>query len=356
MTIATNRAATQPHNQRRTLRPGEWPDSDRRAWEEACRPSRRLQRGGAASYLAPASRESFALRYGLFLGFLKQGGRLDCHAPAASQVTPSSIEAYVVTLSARVSSVTVYNCIYHLRRAVELIAPSQNFSWLAELEKDLALVMQPRSKLDRLFFTEQLVRAGLILMAESSDFTGDFARARGIRNGLMIVLLALYPSRRKNFATLELGTTFQTIRGSWWMILPALITKSRRPDERRVAAWLNPWIKLYVDECRPILRGTNTVDTNALWISSKTGGPLTVRKVGMLISAVTLERLGVALSPHLFRCAAATSAATHSSNMRHLGSAILNHRDPRVTEEHYNRASSISAANTYATIIGGYYT
>jgi hypothetical protein len=32
--------------------------------------------------------------------------------------------------------------------------------------------------------------------------------------------------------------------------------------------------------------------------------------------------------------------------------SVLDHRDPRVTEEHYNRASSMSAAQTYAAITG----
>ena len=51
-------------------------------------------------------------------------------------------------------SVTTYNCIYHLRRAAELLAPTIDFSWLAEVEKDLALVMEPRTKFDRLVLTE----------------------------------------------------------------------------------------------------------------------------------------------------------------------------------------------------------
>ena len=42
-----------------------------------------------------------------------------------------------------------------------MLATKVDFSWLAEIEKDLALVMQPRSKLDRLVFTERLVEAGL---------------------------------------------------------------------------------------------------------------------------------------------------------------------------------------------------
>jgi hypothetical protein len=37
-----------------------------------------------------------------------------------------------------------------------------------------------------------------------------------------------------------------------------------------------------------------------------------------------------------------------------LASALLNHTDPRVTEQHYNRATSMSAAQAYAALIKEY--
>src|SRR5260370_32818285 len=107
----------------RSLPVNEWPDADRRAWEDACRPGARLKPGGAASYLAEVSRDDFARRYGAFLGFLQRTGRLDRSAAAAAQVTPSNVEAYIAERTARVRSVTVYNCIYKLRR-VELLCGS----------------------------------------------------------------------------------------------------------------------------------------------------------------------------------------------------------------------------------------
>ena len=130
----------------RSLLVHEWPVADQRAWEDACRPGSRLKPGGSASSLAPVSRDSFARRYGAFLAFLQRDGRLDRCAGAAAQVTPTNVAAYIDELRARVRSVTTYNCIYHLRRAAELLAPTINFSWLAEVEKDLALVMEPRSE------------------------------------------------------------------------------------------------------------------------------------------------------------------------------------------------------------------
>jgi integrase len=203
----------------------------------------------------------------------------------------------------------------------------------------------------RLVLTGRLVEAGLTLAAEAHEFaTTDLARARGVRNGLMVALLALCPIRLKNFADLEIGHTFKEVDGSWWIALPDHLTKSRRPDERRVPALLNPFVELYLNQSRPLLL-KSSAPTNALWISSTTGGRLTTKNLGTLISKITLETIGVDVSPHLFRTAAASTAAAYGGNTPHLASALLNHTDPRVTEEHYNRASSVSAAAAYARII-----
>src|SRR5262249_27983453 len=111
---------------------------------------------------------------------------------------------------------------------------------VGEIERELAVVMEPRSKFDRLVLASRLVEAGMTLVVEAERFTrSDLARARGVRNGLMVALLALCPIRLNNFAGLEIGHTFKEVGGSWWIALSGHLTKSRRPDERRVPAWLN---------------------------------------------------------------------------------------------------------------------
>jgi integrase len=331
----------------------DWPAADRRAWEYACRPGSRLKAGGAASSLAQTSRDDFAIGYGAFLAFLRRTGGLQRHQPAAALATLANVEAYISDLTARVGSVTVHTYIHHMRRAAELLTPTVDFSWLAEIEKDLALVMEPRSKYDRLVFSGRLVEAGLTLVTEAQRFAkNDLTRTRGVRNGLMVALLALCPIRLKNFAALEIGSTFKQVHGRWWITVPSISTKTRRSDERCVSELLNPSIETYLTQSRPILLGSNS--TNALWISSNTGGPMTKNNLSSLISRITFETIGVDVSPHLFRTAAASTAAAYGGSTPHLASALLNHTDPRVTEEHYNRATSISASKIYAEIVSGY--
>jgi integrase len=338
----------------RSLPVSEWPAADRLAWDQACRAGSRLKPGGGASHLGEVSRDDFARRYGAFLGFLQRSNRLEQHAGAATQVTVPNVEAYIADLKARVRSVTIWNCIYKLRRAAELLAPTADFSWLAEIEKDLALEMEPRSKFDRLVLTGQLVEAGLTLVAEAQEFaTSDLGRARGVRNGLMVALLALCPIRLKNFAALEIGHTFKEVHGDWWIALPSIATKSRRPDERRVPALLNRFVELYLNQSRPLLLKLSQ-PTSALWISSTTGGRMTTKNLATLISKITLETIGVNVSPHLFRAAAASTAAAYGGNTPHLASALLNHTDPRVTEEHYNRASTMRASKIYTKITSSF--
>jgi integrase len=334
----------------RSLPIAEWPAADRLGWAEACQPAQRLKRGGAASHLAPVSQDDIANRYGLYLDFLNRNGRLDPAKSAATLVTPEDVEAFIRELKARARSVTVWNSVYKLRRAAQLIAPDADFEWLTEIEKDVALVMIPRSKADRLVLTERLVEAGLILIREAEMFGKTaLARAVGVRNGLLIALLALHPIRIKNFAALTIADTFINIDGRWWLRIPSEDTKSHRADERQVPEFITGVVNSYVKIHRAVLcRGD--AENLALWVSSTTGRQLTTKNLGTLISKLTRETIGVDVSPHLFRTAGASTAAVYGGNHPHLASALLNHRDPRVTEEHYNRATTFSAGDEYALI------
>ena len=231
-----------------------------------------------------------------------------------------------------------------------MIAPSADFGWLTEIEKDIALVMVPRSKADRLVLIERLVEAGLTLIREAEMFgKTSFARAVGVRNGLLIALLALHPIRIKNFAALTIADTFINIDGRWWLHIPSDDTKSYRVDERQVPEFITDVVDGYVKTHRPVLcRGD--AEQLALWVSSTTGGRLTTKNLGTLISKITRETIGVDVSPHLFRTAAASTAAIYGGNHPHLASAVLTHRDPRVTEEHYNLAMGLGAGEEYASI------
>ena len=344
--------ATTSNRQIRSLPIEFWSKADRDALVAAYQPAQRLKRGGGAAHLKPITRDDLARRYGYFLDFLNRRGLLQMEATAAAGVTPVNVEAYIAELNARVSSVTVYGSIYKMRRVSQLIAPNKDFSWLTEIEKDLALVMQPRSKFDRMVLAEVLVEVGLTLIHEAESATGliDLARARQFRNGLMVALLAMCPIRLKNFAALAIGRSFVEIKGKWWIVLAASETKEKRADERPIDDMLKPNIERYLANYRPVLARTDN-PPSILWLSSNDGTPMSYDGVERVIKATTFATVGVDVSPHLFRTSAASTAATHGGDNLHLGSALLDHTHRRVTDERYNRASSLSAAEKLRQLV-----
>jgi len=65
-------------------------------------------------------------------------------------------------------------------------------------------VAVPRSKFDRFVMTDRLVEAGLTLIIEANSSSASaHARAIGVRNGLMIALLALCPFGSRTSLTLK---------------------------------------------------------------------------------------------------------------------------------------------------------
>jgi site-specific recombinase XerD len=332
-----------------------WPQADRKAWKAACQPAMQLKPGGRAGHLRPVTREDHAQEYGYFLGFLDRDGLLELEGPAAANVTAAKLDAYLAELKARVSSMTLHSRICRLRRAATYMTPTRDLAWLAEINKDLALVARPRSKYDRLVLTEVLAQAGLKLIgeAECSPKLTKLARACQVRNGLMLALLAFCPIRWKNFVALETGRNFVKIRGRWWIVLAAAETKEKRADERPVNELLTPFIDRYVSQHKPVL-ARSADPTPALWLSENDGKPLTHKAVSRIIGRCTLSTTGVKVTPHLFRTSAASTAAVYGSKNPYLSSALLHHTHPSFTNEHYNRASCLSAAESFRKIVRKY--
>jgi integrase len=207
--------------------------------------------------------------------------------------------------------------------------------------------------------SEELVEAGLVLMQEARGQERGAEQARMYRNGLIIALLALCPIRMGSFVALVLGRSFLRIGDGWWIRLAANETKSGRPDERQVPGYLASCVDEYLRTFRRILLGAGWVgkakdgapvsvevpemEAGPLWISHG-GRAMSRATMEWLITQTTQQTLGVSVNPHLFRACAATTAALHASGHPCLASGLLQHVDPRVTEAHYNRASSMQAA------------
>ena len=149
------------HARPRSLPLAQWPDADRAAWQAACAPGARLRGGGAAAHLAQVTRDDLQRRYGYFLDHVVRAGLLDLTAIAAGQVTPERVDGFVAELSGRVSSVTLAQTVYKLRRMVSILAPGRDFEWVREMERDLAYNAVPKLRAGQLVDGPRLLQAGL---------------------------------------------------------------------------------------------------------------------------------------------------------------------------------------------------
>ena len=135
-------------------------------------------------------------------------------AEAGAHVTPEIIDAFVNELHGRVGSVTRASYIGKIRRIATILAPGRDLVWLGEIEADLRYEARPRPKYHRIVSSERLLALGLELIrrGETSKHLTDLARARLVRDGLMIALLALCPIRLSNLAELRVGRQLRADR------------------------------------------------------------------------------------------------------------------------------------------------
>jgi integrase len=382
---------------------GGWPKPDREAWDAACRPAVRLRRGGSASHLAARTRDDLQKRYGYFLTFLKECHRFDAATSCESLLTPENVDALVNRMRNEWSATTLFMTIQKLKQIARHLAPSTNFKWLSDVAGDLRADDGP-VRHPPVVDASQLLISGLAFVEEyiEPERPMDMRSALNIRNGLMVAMLASCPIRAKNLTGLTLSRSLHLSNSCWWIDLQGSETKNGRPDTRMIPEFLTRALESYLRKARPLLiTGPDPRDSGRrnlaryigfdedldanqptvgvavqsrddaaavasgapkpdgaelgklfgpLWVS-RYGRPMTYGSIYDVVTSVTEATIGVAISPHGFRYAAATTAAWKAGNMPHVASGILQHHDRRITDASYVRATSFEAAQQFGKML-----
>ena len=324
----------------------DWPKTDREAWTAAQQTAGVLDDGGVAGHLSAQTRRDLTRRYAYFLSFLAIQGRLEHHGAAAASVTQQNILDYVHYLEPRVSSVTLAQSLYKIRRVAGCLAPGRDWRWLKRLCRRLDLRAKPRDRRNDVVEIKALFELGRVLMerADQADTSTTFARALLYRDGLIIALLAADPLRSTNITALEIGRTLIKDGTTWSLNIPAEETKAGRPHLAVLPDWSVPCIDRYVDHYRPLFR--NAEATSRLWLS-RNGRPLDGSSLYHRVCKWTREAFGKPINPHLFRSCLATSTAVHHGAAMGLAMTVLGHQSSKVTTRYYNQAKMIDAVRAY---------
>lgn len=335
---------------RRRLTIENWPREDRAAWERLLAPGRLLRPGGAFAALRPATVWSYEQSYGHWLAFCqKEGVDLDALLPAA-RVTDARLLAWVEEM-ADLADTTRHARLVGLRRVVTSIAPETPQPLLRDLCRHAewkANRQVRRRKIGRVIPTADLVKAGL---AHLDAVEGEsFRDAIRFRDGLMIAFLALLPIRIGNFRDLEIGRSFLIRQRGFDVVLEGDVYKTHTVLETEVPALLKPHVARYLEIFRPILLAKAEAAHGFLW-ANDWGRPYSFGNLGARITRLTKAMVGVGISPHLFRDAAATTIARARPAQARAVAGVLGHRTLRTADRHYNQARCLDASRQYPAYI-----
>jgi integrase/recombinase XerD len=229
--------------------------------------------------------------------------------------------------------------------------PDLDWVWLKTVKARLQAAAPAVARKGPVITSVQLLGLGQQLMDESHPSLStqiSLADAVRYRDGLMIALLALVPLRRKNIAAIEIGWHLVREGDGWFIIIRREETKTGTSIEFAIPELLVPYLATYLNIVRR--RMLKDPSCKALWISRKDGA-LSQDAVCGVITRHTAKRLGVRISPHDVRDAAATTWALAAPSQIGIARDLLSHSDLRTTTRHYNRARGIEASRAYAQLI-----
>jgi integrase/recombinase XerD len=334
-----------------------WPEVDRRRWFKACAAGDLLDdEVGARSGHAPISNAKAAKGYGRWLTHLSLVERKALDETPAGRMTLERVHAYVGSLiEVGNSSHTILARLQELGEVARVMDPKRDWSFINRLASKVRARHRPARDKTKLRLSNELVDLGIKLIRAAENLVGLDA-AITHRDGLLIGFLALIPLRRRNLADLVLERTLVREGASWIVAFNECDTKTHVPFEIGLPDVLRAPLEAYLDTHRPVLiagsgRWARPVE-GALWVS-RDGSPMTQIALYDRIRARTKEHFGVALNPHLFRDAAATTMAIADPANVRLAAALLGHRSFTTTEKYYLQARSQVAHHAFVDVMLG---
>jgi integrase len=328
----------------------QWPLADRLLWEQATNDSDPFSEATGAR-LADRSKHQYMFAWRRFLGFVVLKDRSALMLPPADRLTKERVRAFASHLGETNIPRSVAIQIDALYKAARIMVPDHDLAWLKSIKARLHSAAPLQQAGGPAITSLQILQVGLSLMDQCAPAERDrltLSCAISYRDGLMIALLAFAPLRRKNLAALEIGRHLIGDGNDRYIVIPAAETKTRTPIEFALPALLLPYFDVYLAVVRPrLLKGPSC---RSLWISPR-GGELRYGAIGDIVSRHTFSALGLRLTPHDTRDAAATTWALANPSKIGTATDLLSHAHGRTMQKHYNRATGVEASRVYADIV-----
>jgi integrase len=327
-----------------------WPSADRRLWQDAAQADDPFS-DAAGARLGKVTLHKYWMGWRRFLGFLAITEATALEIAPVDRVTMEHVRRFAGHLAETNTPHSVAIQMDALYGAARAMMPERDWSWLRSVKARLYSAAGRKSPAGPVITSMQLLDLGEQLMTESEIVAGRpirMADAIRYRDGLMIAFLGYIPLRHKNFAAIEIGRDLVKEGETWFIAIPPEDTKTKVGMDFPVPEILLPHLVTYLNHVRP--RMLRRPGCSALWVSAK-GGRLSYSAVGPVVTRHTTQRLGIRISPHDARDAAATTWAIAAPDQIGVARDLLTHSDLRTTTRHYNRARGIQASRAHSQLL-----
>jgi integrase len=322
-------------------------------WDGLRKESGPLDEPGALSHVRSTTCKSLEERYKRWMMWLSTADPDALALSPAARASVPRLQAWLKAL-AHLRPMTRLAFVDGVLRVLRAADPDQDWTIQRRLLKSLKRAAgrgDPTRKQGRILSSAVLLKTGLAHAAsEPASVRNLLTRMLNQHDGTMIALLSVLPMRRRAFCALTLGTSVQVTPTDITISLSPEMTKTGMPWEVVVPRQVEPALRNYIQNVRPVLLARGGMQHDVLWVGKK-GEIIGQDYVGMRIAKVTLKLTGKRVSPHLFRDAAATTLARISSESARLIRPILAHSSSATAERHYIHAQTIDAGRDYAALI-----
>ena len=345
---AARKGGHQAVPQRKCLPVDAWPTAMREAWLglKAGQTSRPCLRAIARRDHSPLAGLSQA-----YVTRLERGmGRYLLFAQSNSlpnRPTENSVKAWLTHEHQICAPKSVASYCFEVWRVASLIWPGEDWGWLSDIANRLDASARPvRSK--TMPSAGQLRDLGWSMMYDALDRPPLLSTARLYLNGLLIAFLTEKPMRLRNLAGLRWADVQLLEDGA--SLITLATTKNRRSDVGLLSPDITQALMHYRSAMMPLLGGKAS---DALW-PGEHGAPMTAKHLSRLIGDITEKALGIRVSPHRFRYAAAQTIAHHAPGRVRVASRLLGHADTRSITAYEDIARSAGAAAHLSDILADY--
>jgi integrase/recombinase XerD len=321
----------------------------------AFRPGDLFDKDKRGTHLSEATRNALRVSYAQYLQFIAEKHTGLLARPPEARLDRQLIAEYVGLLRKTNRDTSIATSLHHLRSALRLICPKEDWSWLLMITKRIAAAAPHKPKKFGQVSSDQLYLLGIELMDEAVAEACDQSKtskstAMQYRDGLLIALLAVIAVRRRTVTALRTGGQLVRSDKLWSLDIPPEDVKGKRALEFTLSADLSRRVDLYFKRFRQRIPGAER--HTGLWPSNK-GRPMSSNAIYNTVFKRTQKAFGFSVNLHRFRHAAGTLWSIEDpENTRGIKDLLGHASYEKTTETHYVIGQSRIAGQALANAIG----